>query len=123
MEQVTGIGGVFFRSKDPEALAGWYASHLGIIVDPGFGGSIFRWEQPGTTIWAPFPADTAYFGRPGQAWMVNFRVDDLNAMLAQLQSAGVEVGDHIEEQDYGRFGWAVDPDGNRLELWEPAAGH
>jgi predicted enzyme related to lactoylglutathione lyase len=123
VERVTGIGGIFFRSRDPQALAQWYAAHLGISVDPSFGGSVLRWDVAGSTVWAPFPADTGYFGRADQAWMVNFRVIDLDAMLAQLRAAGVTVDDHIEEQEFGRFGWAVDPDGNRFELWQPAPGH
>ena len=76
----------------------------------------------GPTVWSAFDADTEYFGRREQAWMVNFRVRDLDAMLAQLRDAGVEVDDRLEEYDYGRFGWARDPEGNRFELWEPTAG-
>jgi predicted enzyme related to lactoylglutathione lyase len=122
MERVTGIGGVFFRSRDPAALARWYAEHLGVVVDPTFTGSTFRWIGAGSTVWAPFAADTAYFGRPEQQWMVNFRVADLDAMLAQLRAAGVEVDEHVGQHEFGRFGWAADPEGNRFELWEPPPG-
>ena len=121
MDRVTGIGGVFFRSADPAALRRWYSEHLG-ITDEEFG-SVFRWEGDGATVWSPFGADTDYFGPSGQAWMVNYRVNDLDAMLAQLRAAGVEVVDAVEEMDgIGRFGWAVDPEGHRFELWEPAPG-
>jgi predicted enzyme related to lactoylglutathione lyase len=121
VQRVTGIGGVFFRAKDPEALGRWYADNLGIAIED-YGGSTFRWEEKGTTVWSPFPADTDYFGSGGQQGMVNFRVSDLDAMLEQLRTAGAEVDDRIEEHEYGRFGWAVDPEGNRFELWQPPAG-
>jgi predicted enzyme related to lactoylglutathione lyase len=121
MERVTGIGGVFLRAKDAEALRAWYAEHLGIEISE-WGGQQFMWTPGGSTTWAVFAADTDYFGDRGQATMVNYRVPDLDAMLAQLRAAGVEVDDKIEEQEYGRFGWAVDCEGNRLELWEPPAG-
>lgn len=114
MEKVSGIGGVFFRSRDPKTLNDWYSKHLGIEIP--------AWEQQaGTTAWAAFDADTDYFGRPDQPFMINFRVNDLAAMLAQLREAGVEVLDKVEDYDYGRFGWAVDPEGNRFELWQPTA--
>jgi predicted enzyme related to lactoylglutathione lyase len=119
MERVTGIGGVFFRARDPAALAAWYAENLGIAVDASFGGAIFRWSAPGETVWSPFPSDTDYFGTSGQAWMVNYRVRDLDSMLAQLRTAGVAVDDNVEESEFGRFGWASDPEGNRFELWQP----
>jgi predicted enzyme related to lactoylglutathione lyase len=122
MERATGIGGVFFRARDPEALARWYAEHLGVELTD-FGGSIFRSGGGETLVWSPFRADTDYFGRSDQQWMLNYRVADLGAMLAQLRGAGVEVLDHVEEHEYGRFGWAVDPEGNRFELWQPPAGH
>lgn len=119
MERVTGIGGVFFRAADPAALQAWYAEHLG--VPEGEGWALFEWQAPGATVWAPFPSDTTYFGPSGQASMVNYRVNDLDRMLDQLRQAGVEVLDQVEEMDgVGRFGWAVDPEGNRFELWEPA---
>jgi predicted enzyme related to lactoylglutathione lyase len=115
-QSVTGIGGVFFRSKDPQALVAWYREHLGVEPAPDFAGQTF---QRGPTVWALFPADTAYFGRPDQQQMVNYRVRDLDAMLAQLRAAGVPVDDDVYESEFGRFGWATDPEGNRFELWEP----
>ena len=129
MARVTGIGGVFLRSQDPKALAAWYAQHLGIQLND-WGGASFLWsdEVPpttGTTAWSIFPADTEYFGAgtPAgpQAVMINYRVDDLEAMLAQLKGAGVAIEPHDETYPYGRFAWIVDPDGNRVELWEPVA--
>ena len=117
MERVSGIGGLFFRAKDPEALAAWYESSLGIASMQ----SRWSWEQEaGPTVFAPFPADTYYFGRSDQQTMLNFRVADLDAMLAQLRAAGAVVEDEIAEASYGRFAHASDPEGNRFELWEPA---
>jgi glyoxylase I family protein len=102
VERVTGIGGVFFRSTNPEALNAWYAEHLGVAGGPD---TDAVWQQDaGPTVWSAFEADTDYFGRREQAWMVNFRVRDLDAMLAQLRDADVEVDDRLEEYDYGRFG-------------------
>ena len=116
-ERVTGIGGVFFRASDPKALVSWYAEHLGVPVD---GGGYVIFPESRNTVWAPFSADTDYWPAAKQG-MVNFTVRDLDAMLAQLRAAGIEVDDKIEVMDgIGRFGWAVDPDGNRFELWEPA---
>jgi predicted enzyme related to lactoylglutathione lyase len=127
VEHVTGIGGVFFRATDPKALLEWYRTHLGIEPAGDFEGHVFRWsEDPataeGTSTWALFPADTSYFGEGRQACMVNYRVDDLDRMLDQLRAAGVEVVDRVEDSEFGRFGWAVDPEGNRFELWQPAPG-
>jgi len=116
-EAVEGIGGVFFRSPDPDALRAWYSQHLGIEVESY--GPTFTAKEGDPTVWAPFPADTDYFGSGEQQLMVNFRVRDLDAMLAQLRAAGVDVLDRVEEYEYGRFGWASDPEGNRFELWEP----
>jgi predicted enzyme related to lactoylglutathione lyase len=121
MERVTGIGGVFIRGRDASALRRWYAEQLGIEVTE-WGGAQFGWTDGGSTTWAVFEAETGYFGRPDQAHMINFRVPDLDAMRAQLRAAGVEVIDQTEETEYGRFGWAVDPEGNRFELWQPPAG-
>jgi predicted enzyme related to lactoylglutathione lyase len=117
MERVTGIGGVFFRSPDPKALTAWYAEHLGVPVDAE--GYVILSESR-NTVWAPFEQDTDYWPDAKQ-WMVNYTVSDLDAMLAQLRDAGVEVDRKIEFlEGIGRFGWAVDPQGNRFELWEPA---
>jgi predicted enzyme related to lactoylglutathione lyase len=123
MAKATGIGGVFFRSEDPERLTAWYAEHLGLPLDEN-GYVVMTWggDAAGATVWSPFPRDTTYFGESGQQWMVNYRVDDLDEMLAQLRSKGVEVDDTIQEEPYGRFGWALDPEGNRFELWEPPQG-
>jgi len=121
MERVTGIGGVFQRGGQTADLRAWYAEHLGIDVSE-WGGKQFEWTHGGSTTWAVFDRDTEYFGRPEQAFMVNFRVADLDALLAQLRSAGVEVIDALEESELGRFAWAVDPEGTRFELWEPPPG-
>ena len=121
MERVTGIGGVFQRAGQGASLRDWYAEHLGIEMSE-WGGKAFEWTPGGSTTWAVFDHDTEYFGRPEQAFMVNFRVADLDAMLAQLRSAGVEVLETLQESEHGRFGWAVDPEGNRFELWEPPPG-
>jgi glyoxylase I family protein len=116
MERVLGIGGFFFRAKDPETLATWYETALGITSMA----AKWSWEQEaGPTVFAPFPADTTYFGSMDQQVMLNFRVPNLDAMLAQLRAAGATVEDEISEASYGRFGHAVDPEGNRFELWEP----
>jgi predicted enzyme related to lactoylglutathione lyase len=118
---------VFFRARDPRALKAWYRQHLGI--EPGPDGTVQLWwrefdapERPGHTVWAPFPADTPYFGEMDAQLMINYRVDDLDAMLAALREAGVSVDPKIEESEFGRFGWATDPEGNRFELWQPPEG-
>ena len=118
MERVVGIGGIFLRSADPEALRAWYETHLGIPIE-SWGGNVFVAEAGDATVWSIFPGESEYWPVAQQA-MVNYRVRDLDAMLAQLRDAGVEVDERVEEQEYGRFGWAVDLDGNRFELWEPA---
>jgi predicted enzyme related to lactoylglutathione lyase len=117
-ERVEGIGGVFFRARDPDGLRAWYARHLGMAMEEY--GATFTAETGEQTVWAPFPLDSAYFGSRQQQLMVNFRVRDLDAMLAQLRDAGVVVDEHVHEMEYGRFGWAIDGEGNRFELWEPA---
>ena len=130
MARVTGVGGVFLRARDPKALAAWYAEHLGLSLSP-YGGATLLWsdEQPagtGMTTWSTFPQDTTYFGpvddsRGPQMVMINYRVDDLDALLAQLSLAGVSIDPKREDYDYGRFAWITDPEGNRLELWQPVA--
>ncbi len=129
MARVTGIGGVFLRARDPKALAAWYAAHLDIELSP-YGGATLLWsdEQPagtGMTTWSTFPHDTAYFGPPGasgpQAVMINYRVDNLDALLALLAAADVPIDPQRDDYDYGRFAWITDPEGNRLELWQPLA--
>ena len=120
MERVTGIGGVFMRSRDPIALARWYKEHLGVDAYSEEADATW-WQSEGPTVWAPFAADTDYFGRPEQTWMINFRVRDLDAMVGQLRAGGVDVDDDVQAMDgIGRFGWGTDPEGNRFELWEPA---
>jgi predicted enzyme related to lactoylglutathione lyase len=119
MEKVTGIGGLFFRARDPEALGRWYFNHLGITLAPGDYGQAPWRQEAGPTVFAPFPQTTDYFGAPGQAWMVNFRVRDLAAIVAQLTAAGIAVA--VDPNDYpnGRFARVHDPEGNPIELWEP----
>jgi predicted enzyme related to lactoylglutathione lyase len=120
MERVLGIGGIFFRAADPAGLARWYRDVLRVDAYSE-DQDVVWWPEPGPTVFSPFAADTDYFGRPDQAWMLNFRVRDLDAMCDQLRSAGVTVLEETQTLDgIGRFGWAVDPEGNRFELWEPA---
>jgi predicted enzyme related to lactoylglutathione lyase len=123
VQRALGIGGFFFRARDPQRLIDWYRDRLGIdTMDPAGAGGVWQ-QQAGPTVFAPFPEDTDYFGRPDQAFMLNFRVTDLDAMLQQLRSAGVEVDERVELMEgIGRFGWATDPEGNRFELWQPAPG-
>lgn len=117
--RATGIGGVFFRARDVPALVEWYAEHLGVPVQ-GDGYVVFEGSRD-AHVWAPFAEDTDYWPAEKQG-MVNFIVDDLDAMLAQLRAAGVVVDDRVEElEGIGRFGWAFDPEGNRFELWQPSA--
>ena len=124
MRRVTGLGGLFFRSRNPDALYGWYEKHLGIQGRPGEGAS-FDWrevddpQKMGTTAWAIFPEDTTYFGPSRPAFMMNFRVEDLNRLLELLRAEGVAVDPKVEECEFGRFAWITDPEGNRIELWEP----
>lgn len=127
MKRVTGIGGIFFKSQDPKALGEWYRDHLGVDVQD-WGGAAFRWSGPdnpsgtGSTIWSPFKHDTTYFAPSQASFMVNFRVVDLHALLATLRSEGCRVDDKVEESEYGKFGWVIDPEGNKIELWEPPEG-
>jgi len=126
MRRVTGIGGIFFKSKDPKGLREWYRVHLGMNVE-AWGGVSFRWSEDnksgdGTTIWSPFKDDTDYFAPSSASFMVNLRVDDLHALLAVLREEGCQVDDKVEDSEYGKFGWIMDPDGNRIELWQPPEG-
>ncbi len=122
MARVTGLGGAFFRSPDPQATANWYRDHLGLELEPDYHCSTLRSAGGETAVWSPFAHDTDYFGDSGQEFMVNFRVDDLDAMLDQLRQAGVTVDDNREDSEFGQFGWAVDCDGRRFELWQPPPG-
>lgn len=128
MEKVTGIGGIFFKARDPQALYAWYCKNLGITPEEGGTHALFHWRRPDgdgeptVTVWSTFDHGTDYFGSPDAQWMVNYQVSNLDAMLAQLRAAGCQVDGKIEEYEYGRFGWATDPEGNRFELWEPPTG-
>jgi len=114
MAKITGIGGVFFKANDADSLRKWYADNLGIPVDPHWGGAMY-----GDTVWTIFKADSRKFDPSKQPFMINYRVDDLDAVLAQLRAAGATVDDKVDDTEYGKFGWAMDPEGNRIELWEP----
>ncbi|QFZ24836.1 VOC family protein [Saccharothrix syringae] len=118
---MTGIGGVFLRARNPARMAEWYRRHLGVPMSAG-GAVTFHWAEAETTTLALFAQDTDYFGEPGQRAMLNLRVDDLAVLLEQLRGRGVEVLPQTEDSEFGRFGWCVDPEGNRIELWEPAPG-
>ncbi len=118
MEKVAGIGGFFFRAQDPKGLAQWYQDHLGVLKVPSAEGES-AWEQEaGSTAFSPFPKDTKHFGDPNRMWMLNFRVHDLDKMVAQLQSAGIEVKVDPETYPWGRFARLQDPEGNPIELWQ-----
>jgi len=124
MQRVTGIGGIFFKAQDPAALREWYKKHLGIeILD--WGGAVFAWGQPdnpaasGSTVWSIFPRSSDYFA-PGTAnFMINYRVADLDALRAALRAEGCNVDERVEESAFGKFGWVIDPEGNKVELWQP----
>lgn len=121
--RVLGLGGVFVRAHDPAALAAWYREHLGFDVHD-FGGNFsaifnFADREPGYQIWSAFPAATTYFGSAAQPLMLNFRVADLDGLLAQLRAGGVTVDEKVERSEYGAFGWCLDGEGNRVELWQP----
>jgi predicted enzyme related to lactoylglutathione lyase len=126
MKRVTGLGGVFFKAEDPAKLYAWYERHLGIVREPT-GAVTFTWRdgetngRPGTTVWAIFPKDTRYFDPSRARFMLNYRVDNLDALLAVLAEEGVPIDPNREEYDYGKFAWITDPEGNRIELWEPKA--
>ena len=120
--RVTGIGGVFFKSRDAAALAAWYAEHLGFPVE-SWGGAIFRnADEPrgdACTNWSPFAEDTSYFAPSPHAFMLNLRVDDLDALIERLRASGVNVLERADDSEYGRFRYVLDPEDNLLELWEP----
>jgi glyoxylase I family protein len=120
MERVTGIGGIFFKAEDPDVLSRWYEQHLGVAPPPA-SYEQRSWEQDaGPTVFSPFPSDSEHFQRPEQQWAINFRVRDLDAMVSQLRGAGVDVQVHQETYPNGRFADLVDPEGNPVQLWEPA---
>jgi catechol 2,3-dioxygenase-like lactoylglutathione lyase family enzyme len=128
-ERVVGIGGIFFKAREPERLRAWYRDHLGLAVDD-WGGVHFEGHtaspagRQAGTVWSVFPEHTEYFRPGGAPFMINYRVDNLDEVLAALRAEGCPVDDRIESSDFGRFGWVSDPEGNRVELWEPprAAG-
>lgn len=126
MKRVTGIGGIFLKARDPQALREWYRRHLGLDIQE-WGGLAFRWrdgeaEAEGMTVWNIFPESTGYFDPSTARFMVNYRVADLHALLAALRAEGCTVDDKTDTSEYGKFGWVMDPEGNRIELWEPPPG-
>jgi predicted enzyme related to lactoylglutathione lyase len=127
MAKVTGIGGVFFKSRgDHAALAAWYQKHLGLPVEP-WGGALLKWtedraEDEGVTVWHVAERDTKWFAPSDAPFMINYRVDDLDGLLASLRADGIEILKGPESDQNGKFAWIADPDGNKVELWEPAPG-
>lgn len=127
MKRVTGIGGIFFNSTDPVKLRNWYKEHLGIDVQE-WGGAAFTWTDQegkptaGSTIWNVADAKSNYFAPGTASFMVNYRVADLLELVKILKAEGCNVLDKIDESEYGKFAWVIDPDGNKVELWEPPAG-
>jgi predicted enzyme related to lactoylglutathione lyase len=125
MGRVTGLGGVFFKADDPKRLSSWYETHLGLKGEDG--SVFFRWRErdadaAGMTVWSVFPRDSTYFDPSRAAFMLNYRVDDLDSLLERLRAEGVTIDDRREDSQYGRFAWVMDPEGNRVELWQPPAG-
>ena len=123
--RVTGLGGVFFKARDPDRLYAWYENHLGLKRTEG--GVLFRWrdkdaDSPGTTVWALFKQDTKYFQPSPAPFMLNYRVENIDALLERLRAEGVQVDERREDSEFGRFAWVMDPEGNRIELWEPPPG-
>ena len=127
MNRVTGIGGVFIKAKDPDVLRAWYHKHLGLDLQD-WGGVTFKWHSPerpnldGTTIWSVFPDTSEYFAPSLAPFMINYRVENLQALLEVLREEGCDVDAKTEESEFGKFGWVMDPEGNRVELWEPPVG-
>jgi len=124
MARVTGIGGIFFKARDPKALQAWYRKHLGLNIED-WGGLAFQWADEaeqgrnGMTVWTIFPESSGYFAPSTAPFMINYRVADLAAVLSELRAEGCTVDDKMDESEFGKFGWVMDPEGNRLELWEP----
>jgi predicted enzyme related to lactoylglutathione lyase len=127
MKRVTGIGGIFIKAKDPDALRDWYKRHLGIDIED-WGGTAFRWADEsnpsgtGTTVWSIFADSSDYFAPSTAPFMINYRVEDLDALLALLRAEGCKVDDKVQDYEYGKFGWVIDPEGNKVELWQPPPG-
>jgi predicted enzyme related to lactoylglutathione lyase len=121
MKRVVGVGGIFFKARDPEMLRAWYQTHLGIDVQ-AWGGTAFPWDRPdGMTVWSIFPESSEHFAQSRASFMVNYVVEDLRALLELLRAEGCEVDPKVEDSEYGTFGWVMDPEGNRVELWQPPA--
>lgn len=125
MKRVTGIGGIFFKSVDPKALGAWYKTHLGVDVND-WGSALFHWggddSEPGMTVWSPFAQDTDYMQPSSASFMINYRVENLGSLLEALRAEGCNVVDKTEHSEHGKFGWVIDPEGNKVELWEPPKG-
>ena len=122
MKRVVGIGGIFFKSENPEQLQAWYAKHLGIPMQPSFTGAVFdSKDSPGQTIWSLAPKDSEQFAPSSAPFMINYRVENLTELVKVLREEGVHVDEYPEESEYGKFAWVTDPEGNRVELWEPPA--
>jgi predicted enzyme related to lactoylglutathione lyase len=127
MKRVTGIGGIFFNAKDPVAMRAWYKQHLGVDVLE-WGGAVFNWADEegkptgGMTVWSINGADTTLYEPSKSTFMINYRVADLGALLQALRDEGCQVLDKTEDGEYGKFGWVIDPEGNKVELWEPPPG-
>ena len=121
MAKAVGFGGVFLKARDPEALGRWYAENLGIPAQDGGSLAFEGPESAGMTVFAHFPTDTKYFGESAQQVMVNFRIDNLNELVTQLEAAGVRIDPKRDDSEYGKFAWIWDLEGNRVELWEPPA--
>jgi len=122
MARITGIGGIFIKARDPEALKAWYAKHLGLAIEAWGGLSFNNEDDPkGQTVWSVFKEDSTYFDPSKAPFMVNYRVDDLDGLIEKLRAEGCAVDDKVQKSEYGNFGWVMDPEGNRLELWQPPA--
>ena len=120
-KRVTGLGGFFFKTEQPDAIKEWYGKHLGLPVD-NYGCTFWWKDKEGndcTTQWSPFKEDTSYFKPSEKQFMMNFRVENLHELLAVLKTEGVTIVGEVEEYEYGKFGWILDPEGNKIELWEP----
>jgi len=123
MPRVTGIGGVFFKARDPKALSEWYAKHLGFVLEP-WGGAILKWPEDtaddgGLTVWNLAEQSSTWFAPSESTFMINYRVDDLETLAKDLAAAGIPLLKPIEKDETGKFGWVMDPEGNKVELWEP----
>lgn len=128
MKRAIGIGGIFFKAQDPKALSAWYKKHLGLPIDESYGGFTFNWQDDeqrpdkGYTIWSPFKEDTEYINPSKKDYMFNFIVEDLQALLVKLGDEGIDQVGEMEDSEFGKFAWIMDPEGNKIELWEPPKG-